>query len=196
MVWTAQADGTPIVVSNAAIQTAYSAVSGYVPGEPSTDNGADMLTVVKYLQKTGISGYKIGAFMAINQPMPLGGPLAELLQVINLFGGAYIGLAMPVSAQAQSYPGGTWRVPSTGPQGNGQPGSWGGHAVIARGYNKYGLIVPTWNFEVLVTWNFLAYYCDEAYAILSPEWLQKDKVAPSGFNLAAMQNALEGVQLA
>ena len=44
-----------------------------------------------------------------------------------------------------------------------------------------------------MTWGFWAAYCDEAYAILSPDFLKQKNgqtVAPSGFNLAQLQEDL------
>jgi hypothetical protein len=35
--------------------------------------------------------------------------------------------------------------------------------------------------------NFVADYCDEAYAVLSPAWIEQNGQAPSGFDLAALQ---------
>lgn len=195
MAWTANAT-TLFTPANNSILTAYEAVSGYTPGNPSTDQGADMGTVLKYMMKTGIAGHKIAGYMAINQTMPTGGPLQELLQVINLFGGAYIGLALPLSAQNQVTPGGEWTVPSYGPQQDGSPGSWGGHAVVALSYNKYGVVCPTWNMTMLLSWNFLAAYCDEAYAVLSTDWLMSDQEAPSGFDLSQLQMDIKAVSAA
>ena len=43
--------------------------------------------------------------------------------------------------------------------------------------------VVTWARRLNVTYEFLDRYCDEAYAILSPDWLGKDATAPNGFKL-------------
>ena len=186
MTWTKDTSGL-IVLADSAIQTAYSGVSGYIPGNPSTDNGADMLSVLKYFKKTGVGQFKCGPYVAITKQMPFGRPLPELLQAINLFGGAYIGLALPVSAQAQVAPHAEWQVPAGGPVGQGQPGSWGGHAVVAVDFNEFGVLCPTWDMQMLLSWSFLATYCDECWVVLSPDWIKNDKLAPSGFNYAALQ---------
>ena len=50
-----------------------------------------------------------------------------------------------------------------------------------------------------MTWQFWAAYCDEAYAVLSMDFLKADPanphdpVAPSGFDLAALQVDLKAV---
>jgi hypothetical protein len=37
-----------------------------------------------------------------------------------------------------------------------------------------------------MTWAFYQACCDEAYAVLGPEWTGVDKIAPNGFNLASL----------
>jgi hypothetical protein len=47
----------------------------------------------------------------------------------------------------------------------------------------------TWGALQTMTWGFWAAYCDEAYAILSPDFLKpkgSQPVTPNGFNLAQL----------
>ncbi len=44
-----------------------------------------------------------------------------------------------------------------------------------------------------MTWSFYRTYCDEAFAILSPDWLDKKNVSPAGFDLAALLRDLKEV---
>ena len=182
--WSA-ANGSQIIVPDSDILKAYQAVGGYVPGDSSTDNGAVEIDVLKYWQKTGIGGYKIGAFVSINPKNK------KHLQLANaFFGGAYFGIALPVTAQTQE----VWTMPDGGLTGDGAPGSWGGHAVPMGAYDLDGLTVITWGQEKKATWDFVSEYCDEAYCIISPEWTDGTKPAPSGFNLTQLQSDLAGVQ--
>jgi hypothetical protein len=182
--WTA-ANGSQVIVSDADIEKAYEAVGGYVPGDESTDNGAVEIDVLKFWQKTGIGGFKIGAFVSVDPKNKLHLKLANAL-----FGGAYFGIGLPVTAQTQE----VWAVPDGGLVGDGAPNSWGGHAVPMGAYDLDGLTVITWGQEKKATWDFIAEYCDEAYCILSPQWTDGTKAAPSGFNLAQLQADLAGVQ--
>jgi len=43
-----------------------------------------------------------------------------------------------------------------------------------------------------MTWSFWNAYCDESYAIISPDFVGK-QTAPSGFDLAALQADLKEV---
>lgn len=173
--------GQMVVVPDNQILTAYEKVGGYVPGDPSTDNGCDMLTALKYWRKTGIGGHKILAFVQVDPTKPL-----EWMSAIELFGNLYIGLALPLSAQNQE----AWTVPDGGPEGDGSPGSWGGHCVPIMAYSPQSLTCVTWGQTLKMSHNFFAGYCDEAYAVLSQDWLDAQQVAPSSFNLAQLQEDL------
>ena len=72
------------------VADAYSKVTGYVPGDRTTDKGADILSVLKYWQKTGIAGQKIGAYAEIPTQ-----DVNTLRWAIESLGLAYVGLQLP-----------------------------------------------------------------------------------------------------
>jgi hypothetical protein len=182
--WTANAGPKEVTLPDKAIIAAYEAVGHYRPGHPDTDQGAVELDVLKYARKTGIGGYKTEAFVAL-EPRNHG----HVEAAVDLFGGAYIGLALPASAQKQR----TWSVPPGGATGAGAPSSWGGHAVVVVAYDARGLTCITWGAPKRMTWSFWDAYCDEAYAILSRIWAPEKKIAPSGFDFAALAGDLKSV---
>lgn len=190
--WTANAGESPfrfvpatgLVLTDAEILAAYGAITGYRPDDPSTDRGAVELDVLNYWRKTGVGGHQIAAYAALEpqnrQHVELG---------VDLFGGVYIGLALPLSAQQQR----VWSVPPGGLHGKGQPGSWGGHAVPVLDYDAHGLTCVTWGSLKRMTWGFWAAYCDEAYALVSQDWIAAAGKAPSGFDLAELQADLAAI---
>jgi hypothetical protein len=166
------------VPTDAEILQAYEAVSGYVPGNPNTDQGADLLTVLQYWRKTGIAGNKILAYMALEP-----NNLQEVRDAQWLFGNVYIGIQLPLSVQGASM----WSVPQQGPTGSGEPGSWGGHCVAISGVGLRGLSCITWGSKLNMSWNFLTTYSDEMYAVLDQTWIERSGKAPSGFDLATLK---------
>src|SRR5581483_817640 len=58
--------GTVITVTNADVLAGYSAVTGFKPNDPSTDNGTVVQDALNYWRKTGIAGHKILAFAQVN----------------------------------------------------------------------------------------------------------------------------------
>jgi hypothetical protein len=183
-VWTSQARPPSITVPDQEIIAAYSAISGYDRGNPATDQGAIELDVLKYWRTTGIGAHRILAFAGLEP-----GELDHVKISVELFGGCYVGLALPISAQTQS----VWSLPPGGPTGNAAPGSWGGHAVPVVAYDPFGLTVVTWGMKKRMTWSFWRAYCDEAYAILSEDWINSMGVNPEGFALGQLNADLAGV---
>lgn len=181
--WSANAGPKEITLPDQAILAAYEKVGGYRPGKPDTDRGAVELDVLKYWRATGVGGYKIDAFVALEPKNH-----QHIEAAVDLFGGAYIGLSLPLSAQRQN----VWSVPPGGPSGTGAPGSWGGHAVVIEAYDAHGLTCITWGQKKRMTWSFWDAYSDEAYAALSELWAGS-KPAPSGFDLAALKADLKQV---
>ena len=175
--WTTYA-GTPFIPTDQQVLKAYEDVGGYVPGDPSTDQGCYMLDALKYWRHQGLAGYKIHAFVSVNPK-----DQQEVREAVYLFGNLYIGLALPVSAQAQPY---TWHVPAYGPIGDGQPGTWGGHAVPIVGFSPQTLNCITWGYRHEMTWDFLQTYCEEAYVMLAPAWISANGFSPSHFNFAQL----------
>ncbi len=183
--WTANAAKSPIIIPDAQILAAYSAVGGYDPKDPSTDNGCVELDVLNYWRKTGIGGTKITAFAAVSPKR------ADLVKAsIYLFGGLYLGVALPKSAQAQTDTG-IWSVPKNGLRGDGKPGTWGGHCVPIVAFNDKFLDVITWGLRVRMTWNFFYAYCDESYSIFSPNWLKDGHAAPNGVDYKSLLKDLK-----
>jgi hypothetical protein len=185
--WTYYAsDGQHMITpTDPQILQAYEDVGGYVPGDPSTDNGCYMLEALNYWRKTGLGGHKILAYVSVDPTN-----ITEVQQAVWLFGNLFAGLALPVSAQSQSGPGGKWTVPSGGLVGNGSPGSWGGHCVPLMGSSPYIHVFVTWAEVQKMTSNFRLAYMDEAYAVLSLDWIDVKGVSPSQFDLATLKQDL------
>ena len=85
-----------------------------------------------------------------------------LRQGIAVFGGVYLGVAMPVSAQAQFAAGEPWTV-------GGDRRIVGGHCVVAVGYDPDWLFVATWGTVQRVAWGWLAAYGEEGWAVVCSE---------------------------
>jgi hypothetical protein len=192
MEWTANAKGKIFTPSDKQIVAAYSAVTGYNPQTGANDNGAVELDVLNYWRQHGIAGHKIEAFVALEPANH-----THVMDAVWIFGGCYIGLLLPNSAKTQTQNHQPWSVSPQGATGDGAPNSWGGHAVPVVGYDARGLTIITWGAPQTLTWGFWAAYCDEAYALLSPDFLEKKNgqlTAPSGFNLQQLQDDLADVK--
>ena len=181
-VWTANTSGI-VTVPDPTIESYYEQWDGYVPGNPNTDNGGVELDVLNDWQKNGLASHELLAFA---DPFP--SKLVEIQQSIALFGGVYIGLSLPLTAQKQD----VWDVVPNGGD-NADPGSWGGHAVFVPKYDANGFTCITWGQPKIITLAFWKKYCDEAHTLLSPDWIAAQG-APSGFDLAQLQADLKAIR--
>lgn len=162
----------------------YSAVTGYNPKKPSTDQGAYCQDVLAYFRKTGLAGHKLAAYAAVDVSN-----LTEVRQAINLFGSVYIGLNFPGSAMDQFNAGQPWDVVK-GAQIE------GGHCVIVGSYGGGKLGVITWGAETEMTEAFWKKYVDEAWVVLDADGLSQAGAyfagAASFYALGAQFAALTG----
>jgi hypothetical protein len=170
--WSANA-GIELPVTWQECLAAYSAISGYNPTTGQNDNGAAILQVLQYFQSIGLAHTKIKAYAEINIQ-----DTTSMRQAIDLLGAVDIGLQLPIACQSM---GTTWTIP---PELTGAwaPGSWGGHSICLLGFTPAIWIGISWGEVITIDAAFLAAYMDEAWAAFSTAWLEKDGLAPSGFN--------------
>ena len=145
-------------------------------------NGFSILERLKWWRKRGMWGDRLWAFAAVN---PTNIDLIRL--TINTFGCADIGLNLPRAWQSANL----WDV------GGGrayEPGSWGGHSVPLVGYDEKFVYAVSWGSIVPMTWKAIPVYCDEAYALIDPNWIAADSIAPSGVDLTALHTDLMALQ--
>ena len=100
-----------------------------------------------------------------------------------------IGFNVPQSAMDQNAAGQIWDVVAN------DGGIVGGHDVVVPMFDapSQTLTCITWGMRQQMTWAFFLKYCDEAYTLLAPDWLQRGGIDPSGFNMAALQADLAAV---
>ena len=183
--WTANT-GAEVTLPDSAILAAY---NHFAHGNP--DAGVSLLALLKYWRTTGISGDQIQAFAQL-EPQNQG----EARDSVYLFGNCLIGLALPDFAVApgSNFLATPWVVPPQGPVGNAAPNPQNGHAVPGVAYDSRNVWVVTWGALKSMSWQFYSTYSDEAYAVLSPDWIRAQQhTAPPGFDLAALEADLEQI---
>lgn len=177
--WSFYATGKETLLSNEQVLAAYEILGGYVPGNPATDNGVDMLSALQWWKGSGFASHKIDAYMSVDWTNK-----EEVFQAIELFGNVFLGVALPVTAQGEN----DWTVAPGGIYTpNGQPGSWGGHCIPLMASSPITFTCITWGERLKMSHNFLLDYAEEAYVVLSPDWLNAMGEAPSNFNLGQLQ---------
>jgi hypothetical protein len=144
------------------------------------DNGLNEEFVLNEWYKEGLFGTKIAGFAPLSTTS-----LLQWHQAICMYGGAYLGIRCPESAQRafqkQSETGVVVPWTYEGEETN------DGHCVVALGYGPNGgLHCATWGGIAVLTPSFLAHYLDEAWVVLSQQ-LVEDKKDTLGINVEALQ---------
>jgi len=177
MFWNREA-GKTVNITTADALSDYTAITGFNPNDPNTDQGTDMQVAASYRRKTGIEDsvrtrHKVAAYLAITP-----GNKLEMKQAIYLFDAVGIGIQFPKSAMDQFNAGKPWSVVASSP-------IEGGHYIPAIGYDSKYVYIVTWGKVQKMTWSFFTRYCDEAIAYLSQEFLTGGK-SPEGFDSATL----------
>lgn len=178
--------GNTVSISTANVVAMYSAVAGYDPSDPNTDQGTDMQAAASYRRKTGLldangKRHKILAYLALSTTSK-----DQMKKAIYYFGGAGIGFNFPDYAMDEFNAGQTWHVKSGGKAD-------GGHDVFACGYDATYIYVISWGKLVRMTWGFFQKYCDEALVYLSAESFTNGK-SLEGFDLATLTTNLAALK--
>jgi hypothetical protein len=178
--WTCYAGGTEALFSDNQVQAVYSRAGGYVPGDPSTDNGcmmSDVLADQRAAGMTDIAGrvHRVAGYAAF------GNPADEMLlgQVLDVFGTVYVGINCQASILTEF--------------SDGQPWTWtpgepveGGHAICLQrrlGSGGAPLEYVTWGALQPATTDFQANAAEEAWAVVTEDWLQASGTSVEGLDL-------------
>jgi hypothetical protein len=171
--------GDLFTATNPQLIADYSAIGGYVPGDPSTDNGCNEQTALNYWTEHGFAdGTKLLGSLAIDPSNQ-----SELEASLYLFQNLFFGLELPQHwvSPMPSAPGFTWDVAGASVPTN-------GHCVAGVGYDEAGVTIDTWGMLGTMTWKAIAKYCSKAnygdvYVMLTPDQLAKGQTrAPNGVN--------------
>lgn len=177
---TAYGEGGEFIVTDQEALLEYSLVTGFdpnagPPGENPTDQGALIQDGLADLRKNGLAGQKITAFARVNETSQ-----TEVKTALAEFGAMSFGVNLPQSAMDQFNAGQMWSVVSD------DGGILGGHCVTGFGYDDGSVYLVSWGRVVPATWDWLAKYCDEAWAIVSAQWAGMGGKDPEGVDLAGL----------
>jgi len=158
--------GQQIAIGDDEVLRAYSAVTGFDPNNSNTDNGAVMVDAANWERHNDLGGDQVFAFARVRiDPQD-----REMLDLATYyFGGVWFGINLPISARRQV--GDVWDVVD---RSDGQPGTWGGHAVWSPKSSPEEREVVTWAKMQRCTHSFISLYADEAWTVLPCAWERND----------------------
>lgn len=183
------ASGRPIAIRDSDVIGLYARAAGYDPTVPSSDAGAEMIDVLREMRNgTGMAGQRIGAYVQIDPQSR-----TNVEAALNMLGGIYVGVDLPISAQEQT----VWDVaPVGGYTPSYAPLSWGGHAMAMLGYDRTHVVFVTWGAVKVATREWFSTYCTEAWALIDSLWVDQTGLSPSGFNIELLLADLAAIDRA
>lgn len=187
MTWTANI-GKFHKPTTKAIVKAYTDISGFNAITDGIGKPIEAIKVLKYWRKHGIDDHKIIAFAKLDFKNR-----QQLKHAIFLYGGCYVGINLPKSAEKQFNESKKWTVPRSGTEGLGKPGSWIGHAMLITGYSKYEVTAITWGKVVKLSLDFWETYVDESYAIFSEDFIRHNQT-PTNISVDVLRRDIKALQ--
>jgi len=193
-VFTGNATGVPYHVALSQVIAAYSKVGGYVPGDPSTDQGCVLTDVFNYWKTTGLpNGEKILGVIKINASS-----WNDVMASGFLFENHCFGVGLPDSwvTPFPSGPGFTWGVSGSSDPNNGH--AFLGLGGIAAGAGA-GIKIDTWGIMGTVTPDAVAAYAGpsgggELWSVVTNDMLAKGQAkAPNGVAWADLIKAFDAM---
>jgi hypothetical protein len=176
--------GDLFIANDAQIIADYSAIGGYNPNNPSSDQGCDEVTALNYWCNKGFAdGSKLYGWLAADASSKL-----EIQSAIYLFENLIITMELPdqwITPTTPTASGFTWDVDGPSDQNN-------GHCVTGIGYNPSGVKIATWGLLGVLTYEAIAQYCTQAnsgglYVVLTPDQLARGQAkAPNGVDWATL----------
>lgn len=158
----------------------YSAITGYVKGDDSTDNGTDPVQAMEYWKTSGIQGHKITEYLALDPTDE-----TQLRVAIWLFGNVGFAWDVPAYAMDQFNAGKPFDIDDAG-----DATIEGGHYTPFNGYQvdatsgllTYGVV--TWGKLTGMTARFASAFGEIPLVVLGPDWIDKvSEKSPSGFDV-------------
>lgn len=158
----------------------YELACGYVPGDPSTDQGGVEQDVLNFWLNIGVPiahgsrQQSLAAFIEVDTRN-----LMDVKQALFQGGLVYIGFEVPAS-----FGGDPWDFNPT--QDN---SIVAGHAVILVGYNDtlQEFTAISWGQKFRMTYRFFSKFVDEAYMLADRDWIECTGSTPAGLTLAELE---------
>jgi hypothetical protein len=168
LAWNAEVGEHDHIPTDAEVQAEYFELTG------GADSGCVEADVLQQWHNHGMFGARIAGYAPVEPHDIIG-----FHQAVAFFGAAYLGVALPESAQEQFAANQAWTV---------VPGSpiEGGHCIVAVGYDQHYVQCVTWGKVVNVSYPWLAKYCTEVWAILPHQFAEAGKDG-AGIDLKSLQ---------
>ena len=176
--------GNPLSASTAQALALYSAVTGFNPNDPSTDQGTVLTDLLSFVQKNGVemtdaTGKTVTVEIVGSAALDISSP-AQMRYAAYTFGGNYLGINCPQQCVDDTD---NWNfAPGLAPAG--------GHCIPQEGEGSAGGKIVSWGMVIPASSGFLLAYLEEAYCVVTKSWLNAQGKSPTGLDLNGLVAAM------
>lgn len=205
------ANGSLIQPTETGTVQSYVEAAGYVRGNPATDHGYTTQGALSYFRKKGLitscniktvtnaDGTKTTTYTPYARQFLRGYVQIDHKNVeavrFGYYGFGTVMLATTCPKKVKNANGTLVSLSSSywdAAAADGGPD--GAHAICLSWVNAIGPVIITWGRLVQLTWAFWDKYVYIAYVPLATYWANQDLIAPSGFDMAALDADLLAIQ--
>ena len=177
--------GTPLSATTAQALALYSAVTGYNPSDPNTDQGTVLSDLLNYIQTNGIemtdaTGKTVTVEVVGSASLDISS-VAQMRYAAFTFGGSYLGINCPQQCESDT---GNWNFAAGLPIA-------GGHCIPQESEGAAGGKIVSWGMVIPASNQFLLSYLDEGYVVITKAWLNAQGKSPSGLDLDGLVAAMK-----
>lgn len=179
--------GNPLHSTTDQTLALYSAVTGFNPDDPNTDQGTVLTDLLTYIQKNGLemtdaTGKVVTVEIVGSASLDITS-IAQMRYATYLFGGTYLGIGCPNECESDTD---NWNFPAGLPLA-------GGHCITRVGEGSQGGQIISWGMRIPFSNAFWTGYGDEAYCVLTKSWLNAQQKSPSGLDLDGLVSAMKSL---
>jgi hypothetical protein len=185
--------GKPLNPSDDEAIALYSAVTGYNPDDPASDQGTYVMGpggAMEWWHTHGVTcggkQCKLESYLQITRINP-----TEWRQAIAIFGGILVGLSLPANVLASGLPPFLWNNPG-GPVDGGHEVWVNGFTTTSHGYRTYDTV--SWGGRYRLTEDFLEKTVAEVVVPYSPEAMNAMGTDGAGVNHDALVAAMASLK--
>lgn len=176
--------GNPLSASTAQALALYSAITGFNPDDPSTDQGTVLTDLLTYVKKNGVemmdaTGKTVTVEVVGSASLDISS-VAQMRYAAYTFGGNYLGINCPQQCVDDTA---NWNFISSLPIA-------GGHCIPQEGEGAAGGKIVSWGMVIPTSTGFLLSYLEEAYIVITKSWLNAQGKSPTGLDLDGLVAAM------
>jgi hypothetical protein len=178
----------PIVPTTDQVLALYTALTGFDPNDPSTDQGTVLTDLLNSWQTTGFEVTTRSGKTRLSQIVGWASldisSFALLRWAGYTFGGNYLGIQCPQKCEDNTT---NWNFAPGLPIA-------GGHCIVQAGEGSLGGKMRSWGLFIPASAGFMGGYIDEGYIVVGPDWLNQQQKSPTNLNLDSLIAAMKAAK--